>query len=203
MEIMERVTEDYGHVKLSQEFFDKNPLVEISAPRLLYSFLSYPGMDQLAAETVRKFIPDRGKKEEERIRKETQLENLIKIMEQTPDPINQPLLVKKIVSYRKKAIPIIIEKLKDTQDDVFIELAIRIIYHSKVNCSNQLLEILDSIKAPYAVSLVCLLLGLIGKKDAIQPVWNYYHYLKKRYCRQNYEQGPLIALYEFKERFSL
>ncbi|MCK4613773.1 MAG: hypothetical protein KAU14_03135 [Thermoplasmata archaeon] len=197
---MRRIIRDYGSPKLSKDFFDKNPFKEFSAARMLYSLLSYPGMDRLASEAARRFIT-RGKEEAKRISKERNPENLIKIMEQKPDPLNHPLLKKKILGFREIAVPRVIEKLRDNQDDTFAELAIQIIYESKIDCSSQLLGILDSIKDPYTLSLVCLLLGLIGPKEAIQPVWNYYHYLKEEYFQKNYEQGPLLALYEFKERF--
>jgi hypothetical protein len=45
------------------------------------------------------------------------------------------------------------------------------------------------------------LLGLIGPGEAIQPVWNCYHFLKDNYPEEAYEQGPLLALHEFKNRF--
>ena len=204
---MWRITRDYGSPNLSKDFFDKNPFKEISAARMLYSVLLHSelglGLDRLASKIARKFVKRRWKEEAKRIRKETKLENLIKIMEQKPDPLNHWLLKKRILSFREYAVPRIVEKLKDNQDDVFVELAIQIIYESRIDCSSQLLGILDSIKDPYTLSLVCLLLGLIGPKEAIQPVWNYYHLLKDNYPQKNYEQGPLLALYEFKERFGL
>ena len=202
---MRRIIKDYGSPKLSKDFFDKNPFKELSAARMLYSLLLYSesGIDQLALKIARRFVKKRGEEEAKRINKETKLENLIKMMEQKPDPINHSMLKKRILSFREIAIPKIIEKLRDNQDDTFVELAIQIIYESKIDCSSHLLGILDSIKDHYTLSLVCLLLGLIGPKEAIQPVWNYYHFLKDKYFQKNYEQGPLLALYEFKERFGL
>lgn len=199
---MQRIMKDYGPPRLSKKFFDKNPVEEISAARLLYSTLLIPGVEQLASKVARRFIV-RGRGETKRIKRETNPENLLKMMEQRPDPINHWLLKKKILSFSKFTIPKIIEKLKDTQDDTFAELSIGIIYESKIDCSSQLLGILDSIKDPYTQSLVCLLLGLIGSREAIQPVWNYYHFLKDKYPQEAHEQGPLLALYEFKQRFGL
>lgn len=198
----EQTIKDYGPAKLSDDFFSKNPVKELSAARLLYSSLSYPGLERLASEFTRR-LTIRGNEEAKRINKETNPENLIKIMEQHPDCLNHWLLKKKILVFSKFTIPKIIEKLKDDQNDTFIELAICVIYESKIDCSSQLLGILDSIKDFYTQSLVCLLLGLIGPREAILPVWNYYHLLKDKYPQENYDQGPLLALYEFKERFDL
>ena len=70
---------DYGPPKLSGNFFNKNPLKELSAARLLYSTLLNPGIDRLASEVTRRFIT-RGNEEAKKIRKETKPENLLKIM---------------------------------------------------------------------------------------------------------------------------
>lgn len=193
---------DYGPAQLSESFFRENPVKEISAARLMYSCLLNPQVEEIAAKTTKPFIPEqRWQKEEEKINQETTLEGLLKIIEESPDPVNHALLKKKILNFSNLAVLKIVEKLKDNQDDVFVELGVRIIHESKIDCSTQLLGILDSIKHPHTLSLVCLLLGLIGPREAIQPVWNYYHFLRDNYPEETYEQGPLLALYEFKERF--
>jgi hypothetical protein len=173
---------NYGPPKLSEDFFNRNPLKELSVARILYSELLYSqsGIDfpALASKAVRKFVKKRGKKEERRISEEAKLENLLKMMEQKPDPLNHWLLKKKILNFGEPAISEIIERLKDNRDDIFAELAISIIYESKIDSSSQLIGILDSTKDPYTLSLICLLLGLIGSREAIQPVWDYYHFFK-------------------------
>lgn len=192
---------DYGKAQLSRGFFIENPVKEISSARLLYSCLLNPGIEERAADFAKPHIPEkRWKEEEEKIKRETSLEGLLKIVEESPDPCNHALLKKKILSFSRLAVPRIIERLKDNQDDLFVELGIRIIYESKIDCAEHLLRILDSISEPHTLSLVCLLLGLIGSKEAIQPVWNYYHFLRDKYPEETYEQGPLLALYEFKAR---
>lgn len=195
---------DYGKAQLSSGFFAENPVKEISAARLVYSCLLNPEVEQVAAEMARPHIPEeRWREEAEKITRETDLEGLLKIMGEYPDALNHALLKKKILSFSQLAISRIIDKLKDNQDDLFVELGIKIIYESKINCSFELLQILGTIKDPYTLSLVCLLLGLIGPQEAIQPVWNYYHFLRDEYPEETYDQGPLLALYEFKERFGL
>jgi hypothetical protein len=191
---------DYGSPRLTKDFFDKNPVEEFSAVRLLYSALLYPQIKRLASELAGQLVK-RGEKEAKRIKRERNPENLLKIMEQHPDPINHWLLKKKILGFSKILVPKIIEKLKDNRDDMFVELAISIIYESKIDCSSRLLEILDSIKDPYTLALVCLLLGFTGGSKAIRPVWNYYHFLREKYPKESYDQGPLLALHELRARF--
>lgn len=194
---------DYGSPELSKDFFDKNPVKDLSAARISYSKLLHPKIEALATKTVKQFVT-RGRKEAKKIRRETNPENLLGIMRQYPDPLNHRLLRERILSFSEYTIPKIIEELKDSQDDVFVELAISIIYQSKIDYSPQLLRVLNSIKDPYTLSLVCLLLGLIGSKESIQFVWNCYHFFQKhKYSGEDYEQGPLLGLYEFKVRFGM
>ena len=199
---MELMMKDYGPPRLSSDFFNKNPFKEISAARMLYSTLLQPGVEKLASEFSKVFV-SRGKKEAKRIRRETNPENLLKMMKQHPESINHWLLKKKILGYSKIMVPKIIKELEDNEDDVFVELAVKIIYESEIDCSSQLLEMLDSIEHPYSLSLLCLLLGFNGPEESIQPVWNCYHLFKDKYPRESYDQGPLLALYEFKERFDV
>ncbi|OGS38292.1 MAG: hypothetical protein A2551_08220 [Elusimicrobia bacterium RIFOXYD2_FULL_34_30] len=195
---------DYGMAHLSDTFFEANPFEEISAARITYSCILNSGIEQTAARKAMSSVPrERWKKEAEKIKKETKLEGLLKIMAEFPDPFNHPLLKKKILGYSSIAISTIIETLRNNQNDVFVELGIKIIYESKIDCSFELLRMLDSIKDTYTLSTVCLLLGFIGHKEAIQPVWNYYHFFRNAYPEETYEQGPLLALYEFRARFGL
>jgi len=193
---------DYGPPTFSKDFFEKNPIKEISAARLLYSTLLNPEIDQLASEVTKQFIR-RGEEEAKRIKEETNPEKLIQIMEQEPDPFNHRILKERILDFSNYTLQKIIERLRNNRNDSFAELAVEVIYESNVDCGVQLLEILDSINDPYTSSLVCLLLGFIGPRKAIQPIWNYYYYFKNEYVHETYDQGPLLALYEMKERFSL
>jgi hypothetical protein len=192
---------DYGLPEFSDDFFEKN-IKEISAARLVYSMILNPGIDQLASEITKQFIR-RGEEEARRIKEENNPENLIDIMGQEPDPFNHRILKERILHFSNFTLPRIIKRLRNNRNDAFAELAVEVIYESKVDCGVQLLEILDSIEDPYTSSLVCLLLGLIGPRDAIQNIWNYYHFFKDQYAHEDYDQGPLLALYEMKERFNL
>jgi hypothetical protein len=161
-----------------------------------------PKIDRFAAEFTKRFIR-RGEEEASRIKEECNPENLIRIMAQEPDPFNHQILKEKILLFQNVTLPMILERLRNNQDDAFAELAVEIIYESGVDYGGHLLDTLDSISDPYTCSLVCMLLGLIGSRDAIRPVWNYYHYFKNKYPHETFDQGPLLALYEMKKRFGL
>ncbi len=201
MKKMQLMTKDYGLPNLSDDFFSKHPFKEISAERFLYSILLNPGVEKLAMKFSRIFIT-RGKNEAKRIRRENNPDNLLEMMKQQPDSVNHWLLKEKILRHSKILVPKIIEELKDNEDELFVELAVKIIYESKIDCSSQLLEVLDLVE-PYTRSLLCLLIGFIGPEEAVQPVWNCYHFFKDHYPEESYDQGPLLALYEFKDRFGI
>jgi hypothetical protein len=117
-------------------------------------------------------------------------------MKQRPDSINQWLLKKKILRFSPFAVPEIIERLKDDQDVMFVEMAVDIFHRSKIDSSSRILGVLNSIKDPCTCSLVCMLPGIIGTEEAVKPVRDCYHFLREAYP-ENYEQGPLLELYEF------
>lgn len=114
-----RSMKNYGSPRLSEDFFERNPLKQLSAARILYSELLYSesGIDfpALASKAVKKFVKKRGKKEEKRISEEAKLENLLKMMEQRPDLLNHWLLKKKILNFGESATPEIIGRLKDNR----------------------------------------------------------------------------------------
>ncbi len=197
---IKRPIKDYGPAVLSKEFFARNPAHEISASSLMYFRLTHPQADRFACEQAQRFA-SRGEKEKERILKTDSLEGLLCIMGEKPDPFNHILLIEKILRFHEEAILKIIEKLKFNHDDVFVELAVRIIYDSKVDCSVRLLGILDNIEYPYTLSQVCLLLGFVSTREALLPLWNCFHYLREEYPQEYFCEGPLLALAELNEKF--
>ncbi len=200
--LVKKPIKDYGPVVLSKEFFAQNLVHEISAPSLTYFRLTQPLLDQYACEQAQKFV-SRGEEEKEKMRKEDSLEGLLRIMGGRPDPFNHALLIEKMLRFHEDAIVKIIERLKSNRDDVFVELAVKIIYDSKTDCAARLLGILDDIEYPYTLSQACLLLGFIGTREAVRYLWNCFHYLKEEYPQEYFCEGPLLALSELNERFGL
>ncbi|HYE83554.1 MAG TPA: hypothetical protein VEG39_15480 [Clostridia bacterium] len=60
---------------------------------------------------------------------------------------------------------------------------------------------MDEIRNPYALSLVCIVIGFIGDETTIPIMHKKYLELKGIYPDENYEQGPLLALAELRARF--
>jgi hypothetical protein len=106
-----------------------------------------------------------------------------------------------VLEYEDILVPKIIEMLKTSLNNVFIEQSARILPKCRKNYSKELLEILDVIRNPYALSYVCIVLGCIGDEDVIPIIYNKYFELNRDYKDENYAQGPLLALYELNARF--
>ena len=186
--------------QLTEEFFNSNLTNEFSAASLMHFRMVHPETDMKITNRVKKFI-SRANSQEKEIKKEQNPENLLKMMEQQPDPLNQKLLRNRILEFEDILVPKIIKELKNSWDDTFIEMAVKILYESKKKFSESILGILTLIKNPYTLSILCLVLGLMGPKKSLLPVWKYFLFFKENDANENFEQGPLLGLWELKRRF--
>lgn len=97
----------------------------------------------------------------------------------------------------------IIEKLKTSGNNVFIEHSIKLIKKAKTNYCEKLVEMIDEIRSPYALSLVCILIGFLGSESDIELLLRKHAELKSLYRDHDHEQGPLLGIIELRERFNL
>lgn len=187
---------------LSKEFFNENPVKENSVQRFAYSNLLYDGLEEKATEFSKNLIK-RGEGEAELLKKETSPEVLIKMMRGNCDSLNHTLLHSKILEQEEALMPGIIEKLKTSGNDVFIEHTMKLIKKSTKNYCEEVVEIIDDIRSPYALSLACIIIGFMGNEAHIPLLLRKHSELKSLYPRENYEQGALLGLIELRERFKL
>lgn len=192
---------DYGQPFTDKTFFDANDLHDLSAPRLLYSLILNPQIEVLAHKTVRQFL-NRGKEEMERIIKADNVKSLIEIMKRNPDPINHAPLMERLVKGKEQAVPMILQELKEPQNDSFVELSVRILYRTRTDYSDEIIDIIKSgnNRKAYAISVLCVLLGFYHNNESEKLLWDYYHYMKERYPNDTYSDGPLLGLIEIRER---
>ena len=189
---------DYGVPKADEDFFRNNPLPEeaFSAHRLLYGCLLRPEVETLAGDLARSLI-FRGKDEKNKIARTNDAAGLIAILKQNPDPFNHRFLMNKLLDLREVAVPMLIDELRQVQNDCFVEQAIRIIYESKIDCSSILLKLIASSPIDaYALSLICMVCGMTGSQEALKPLWDRFHFFKEKYPEENFYLGPWIGLYD-------
>lgn len=159
-----------------------------------------PELVEMADEFVKR-ITNRAEKERLEIIKEEDPDKLIKLLRGTCDVLNYDIMHEKVLENEELLLPRIISMIKTTGNDVFIEHACKIIPKCKSNYSKEILKFIDEIRYPYTLSLICITLGFIGDEDVIPVMYDKYIELKKLYSNENYNQGPLLALYKLADRF--
>jgi hypothetical protein len=185
---------------LNDSFFISNRVHEISAPRLLYSNLLNPEIEQITSKLTNQLI-DRGQKEAIVIEKAENADELINLMRKGVDVLNHEMLKEKLLQKKETTVPIILNELKKPQSSQFVEISIQILYFSEIDCSNEIVEILQKTNLnAYTVSLLCILLGFYGVEEYVEILWKYYHYFKDRFPNETFSDGPLIGLSEIWER---
>lgn len=191
---------DYKDPILSDAFFETNKVHEISAPRLLYSCLLYPEIESMVS-TVSNAIIDRGKEERAIIISTEDIRALLDVMDRKPDPLNHRILMKKISSKKEISIPLILEELKQPKSEAFVELSVRIIHASGIDCSDQIIDLITKHhRGAYAISLLCMLLGFYENTKSEKVLWNYYYFFKEHFPGEPYSDGPLLGLIEIRAR---
>jgi len=191
---------DYGVPVLNADFFKHNNVHEISAPRLVYSILLSPEISNLASQ-ISNSVLGRGKDEAFLIENATNAKTLLEIMKNEPDSLNHERLIAKTLEFKDESIALILEELNNSPNSAFVELAIRIIHSSEIDCSNSLIKIIEENRVnAYSVSLLCMLLGFHDGHEVEKLLWDYFHYFKEHFEDETYSDGPLLGLSELRAR---
>ena len=191
---------DYGDPSISESFFQKHTVHEISSPRFLYSNLLMPELGIEVSKITNQLII-RGRDEAILIEKTDDTNELINILNEGPDQLNHVRLKMKLLERRKDAIPLILKGLQKQQRSAFAEMAIEIIHATGENYSDELLEIIEHYQRnAYVVSLLCMILGFYENDRSGKVLWDYYHYFKEHFPNETYSDGPLLCFEEMRAR---
>lgn len=192
---------------LSKKFFRDNPYTEGTAQQVAYTLL----LSEEVEETARDIILEEGHltkkrleqiaQEEAMIQAEEDPEKIFNLLRKNLDSVNCLVLINKALDYEEEILPKVAEKLIRSDHDTFIENAVRLLARSKTDYTALLRERFDEIRSPYVKSLVCLVLGFRGGEDTIPWMMDRYWELQEKYPMEDYDQGPLLALYELNARF--
>ena len=93
---------NYGSPLLNDSFFISNRVHEISAPRLLYSNLLNPEIEQITSKLTSQLI-DRGQKEAIVIEKAENADELINLMRKGVDVLNHEMLKEKLLQKKNNS----------------------------------------------------------------------------------------------------
>ena len=126
---------------------------------------------------------------------------IIKIMRRQIDPANRHILVYKAAEYESEIVPELVRMLKTSANDVFIEMAVRVLAQSKINAADEMIGYYDDMRNPYAQSMVLVLLGFKAGETQIPWLIEKYDKLKKNYPNESYREGAYYALIEIGNRY--
>lgn len=193
---------DNGSFKLPKNFFDENPVQELSTAQLTYFHIvtsSIPGLnDEVEKMVVPTMEPDRlekYEKEREQILQINQAEEAIQCMRKIKEPQNRGILLEKVLSMQDDVMPLILKRLVNSAHDVFIETAAIALAYADMRYVEQLYDIFNDIRSPYARSEASLVFGVKKRKDFAPLLLEQYRKIKQECQEKDYEQGPLLALY--------
>lgn len=183
-------------------FFYYHSFQEFSAATLMYADLTMPELQGLASSITRELIA-RGEAEGKIIRMEQNPLVLLDKLGRGTDNIHYSLLIKRLLEYQEQVTPLIIHRLRDAEDDVFIEQSVRYLNQIPEFPQDQIEELAERAKSPYTRSSLCLLLGVKGTEAVLPVIWRQYHLLRVDYPKESYMQGPFYGLYDYGCRFGL
>lgn len=193
---------DNGSFKLPKNFFDENPVKELSTAQLTYFqtvTISIPGFNDEIEKIVVPFMESDRLEEYEREREQilqiNHAEDAIQYMRKTKEMQNRGILIEKILSMQDDVMPLILKRLVNSAHDVFIETATIALAYADMRYVEQLHDIFNDIRSSYARSEASLVFGVKKRKDFAPLLLEQYKKIKQECQEKDYEQGPLLALY--------
>ena len=188
--------------RLSNQFFRKNPLKEISSATIAHYAIEMrlnEKLDQTISDIV---SPDIDPKRKEKVLQERrhleQLSNpaeLTEFVRKGYDILNQHLLCTKILSQEEQVIPLLLKRYRTCALDLFIETTATILVHGKREYVQLLREMYDEIRSPYAQAKACLVFGMCEMENEIPFLLKEYQRFQREYPNESFDQHPLLSLY--------
>jgi hypothetical protein len=190
----------YGDCDLSNSEIDSENLHDLSAPRMIYSLLFAPEIEDYAGILMNRLMT-RGREEAKQVDKANTIDQLIALMQKTPDPLNHSRLISKMVDLCPRSAERIFQEYEKPVSTTFLELGIRIIHRCGYKDNSKLLNLIENgLQKAYRISLLCMLLGFTGTTEHLAILWGYYKYFKEHFPSETYSDGPLLGMIEIRAR---
>lgn len=137
--------------------------------------------------------------EREKIAESKDGEQVIGCMRKTMEIANRPVILEKALSMQTEVMPLILKRFMTSGHDVFIENAAIVFAYSEMKYVEQLYDVFEKIRNPYARSISCVVFGFRERKDYLPLIYKQFLLFRKEFADESYEQGPLLALNLFRE----
>ena len=187
--------------RITSKFFKKNPLQNMSAAMIAhYAIRLYQNKEEhLIADEEGKRIDDARRKaielEHIRIEQMEEPEELVECARKGCDPFNHNFLCDKIIARSEETMPYLLKRYRTCALDGFIDMACCILASTDPKYAQQLLEMYNQIRCPYAKACACLVFGMQGMKETVSMLLKEYDRFLDEYPKESFEQHPLMALY--------
>lgn len=188
---------------LSPRFFKENIVDEKSAYSILdFSLNLFPANEEMkkALELTLNVNKETWEAEISLIEQEKDIDKLYNLLRKPMNPIATEKLILKLMENKDSIIPRLLEDLKRSGNDIFIENGARIMVAYGKEYSDRLAEIINKIKYPYCEAVMAFVLGRIGSEEHIGIIFDSYKRLMTNRF-DNYYQGPLLGLYHMKNKY--
>jgi hypothetical protein len=172
-----------------------------SVEMIIYNMLV---QDDLSKQLEKKwsYLRDRCKDEATLIEDAEDPAELMHILEAGFDNVNERAFRDKALNWSGEVTRLILDRLKDNQDEHFLEVAIHVLYDAavlkNVELEKNVISMMDQTCSPYTLSLLAVLLGLVGSEYVVPQIWRAFWFL--RAIKSKYYNGPLLALGELVDR---
>lgn len=201
--IQSKEIREFVDEKLDTRFFQFNKIEERSPYSILdYSLNLFPADEKTKKSIEATMARQKEKFEAENalVDQENDINKLYNRLRKPMNPIASEKLIIKLMDNKKSIIPRLLEDLKRSGNDVFIENAAKIMVTYGLEYSDQLSAIISEIKYPYCEAVIAFVLGRIGREEHIETIYNSYKRLMSNKF-DNYYQGPLLGLYHMKKKY--
>ena len=198
----------YRHL-YTDEFYEQNPKEPFQAQDLAHYMIKI--LDTEADELLQSL--SMGGLSEERIASREQEAQsiaalntggeMIRYMRKHIDPLNMRVFLEKALSFEDELATDVIQRIKTSGNDNFIETATRFLSKSRNDYSKELMRIFDDIRSYYAQSMMLVVIGFRADEEAIPWVYEkYFAEFKGCDLDDGYRaRGALVALDELFDRF--
>ena len=190
---------------LTKDYFNRHPIKDISAARFEYSMLLHPEVMDIADEVIPELqakglsFPD-DSAAVAAVEQEDDTARLLRLLRKTLPPKANRLLLEKVL-LREEVLPEIQKMILKAFSDSTIENCTRYLVRCRTNCSEWIMQNYNSIREPYARSMLCLVLGFRADPDAIPFLMQQVEVFERLFPSETFDQGPILALSELKARF--
>ena len=191
---------------LTKDYFNRHPIKDISAARFEYSMLLHPEVMDIADEVIPE-LQAKGLSFPEdsaavaAVEQEDDTARLLRMLRKTLSPKANRLLLEKVLAREEEMLPEIQRMILKAFSDSTIENCTRYLVRCRTNCSEWIIQNYNSIREPYARSMLCLVLGFRASLDAIPFLMQQVEVFETRFPSETFDQGPVLALSELKARF--